>query len=228
MNKKQLVKAEFSLKYHSSGSDEFQPGAGGRVLRNLLEITSVREINKIAFAGYIAAESKVISQFTKDQRLIVSDIHQIHKWFLGEIYAWAGTLRSVNITKDGFTFATAYALPTVLDNFEAEVLSVHTPCHEGPLEIVARHIAVVQCELLLMHPYREGNGRTARLLASLMAYQAGLPGIDFSFIKSRGKELEGYVSAIQRGVKKDYAPMARIVLRALHTALRRTGVTSAV
>jgi cell filamentation protein len=228
MSKNKLVKSEVGLKYHSSGVDEFQPGSGRRVLKNLLEITSVHEINKIEFAGYIAAERKVMSAFTKDQCLIVNDIHQINKWFLGHIYAWAGTLRSVNITKNDFTFATAFALPSLLDEFEAEVLAVHTPCHEDSLEVVAGHIALVQCELLLMHPYREGNGRTARLVASLMAYQAGLPGIDFSFIKSRGKEFDGYVSAIQQGVRKDYAPMTGIVLRALRGALGRAGVISAV
>ncbi len=30
-------------------------------------------------------------------------------------------------------------------------------------------------ELVLIHPFREGNGRVARLLSTLMAFQAGLP-----------------------------------------------------
>jgi len=184
------VKRKPGVKYLASGIDEFQPGSGRRVLKNLLGNTSVRNIDKVEFAGYLTAERKVIAEFTEDQQLTVSDINQINKWFLGDIYSGAGTIRSVNISKDGFTFATAFALPQVLKDFEKEVISVHTPCQGNALEEMAVHIAIVQCELLLLHPYREGNGQTARLMATLMAYQAGLPGIDFGFIKSRGKEFK--------------------------------------
>jgi hypothetical protein len=40
-----------------------------------------------------------------------------------------------------------------------------------------------------------------------MAYQAGQPGIDFGFIGGRGKEFQGYVSAIQAGMRQAYGPM---------------------
>lgn len=210
------------LKYLSSGIDEFQPGSGGRVLKNSLGITSVRKMDKEEITGYLRAERKIISTFTKDQQLTVDDIHQIHRWFLGDIYPWAGTIRNVNISKGGFTFATAYALPQALNDFGNDVLAAHTPCHGGNLDEIAAHIAIVHSEFLLLHPYREGNGRTARLVASLMAYQAGQPGIDFGFIGGRGKEFERYVGAIQEGVKNNYHPMTKIVLRALRQAARVT------
>ncbi len=37
-------------------------------------------------------------------------------------------------------------------------------------------MAVTHTELILVHPFREGNGRLTRLLNTLMALQAGLPG----------------------------------------------------
>ena len=45
-----------------------------------------------------------------------------------------------------------------------------------------------------MHPFREGNGRLARLLALLMALQAGLPPLDFSPLTGRGKR--AYIAGI--------------------------------
>ena len=39
--------------------------------------------------------------------------------------------------------------------------------------------AAVHAEPILIHPFREGNGRCARLLATLMGLQAGLPALDF-------------------------------------------------
>ncbi len=85
---------------------------------------------------------------------------------------------------------------------------------------------MVHAEVLVLHPYREGNGRTARLLATLMAYQAGLPGIDFGFIGSRGLEFAKYASAVQSALTRRVKPMERIVLRALRRALRRATTES--
>jgi hypothetical protein len=52
------------------------------------------------------------------------------------------------------------------------------------------------------------HGRLARLLATLMALQAGLPLLDFSGI--RGKKREAYFAAVQSGMDRNYAPMEKI------------------
>ena len=69
-------------------------------------------------------------------------------------------------------------------------------------------MAIVHTELVLIHPYREGNGRITRLLATLMATQAGLPLLDFSQIK--GKKKEDYFAAVRAGMNKDYTLMVSI------------------
>jgi cell filamentation protein len=220
------MKKGSAVQYVASGVNEFEPGSGGKVLKNLLEITSARKMHETEFSGYLTAERRVMTEFTKGQWITLDDLHRIHKGFLGGIYSWAGTIRSVNISKGGFTFATTYALRAALKEFADHVLPAHTPPRGDSLKEIAEHIATVQCEFLLLHPYREGNGRTARLVATLMAYQAGLPGIDFSFIGGRGKEFRKYVAGIQKGVGKNYTLMTEIVLRALRRALRRAGASS--
>jgi cell filamentation protein len=158
---------------------------------------------------------------TAAHRFALNDINLIHKKFLGNIYSWAGTYRDVNLSKGGFVFASAMAIPQMMKEFERRVLRKHTPCREGAVDEIAERLAIVHVEFLLIHPYREGNGRTARLLATLMAYQAGMPGLDFGFIGSRGREFDRYVSAIHAGVKENYRPMAAIMKRALSRALRK-------
>lgn len=69
-------------------------------------------------------------------------------------------------------------------------------------------MAIVHTELILIHPFREGNGRIARLLAILMALQAGLPLLDFrGFEKERQKE---YFVAAQNGMDRNYEPMKMV------------------
>ena len=126
----------------------------------------------------------------------------------------------MNLLKGGFPFAAAMAIPQAMKDFERRFLSRYTPCRGTTVDEIAAHIAAVHVEFLLIHPYREGNGRTARLLATLMAYQARLPGLDFGFISSRGREFDRYVSAIHAGMKQNYRPMSEIMKKALSRALR--------
>lgn len=55
---------------------------------------------------------------------------------------------------------------------------------------------------MLIHPFRDGNGRLARVLAPLMALQAGLRLLDFSLMAGTGKT--AYIAAIQAGLDKRY------------------------
>jgi cell filamentation protein len=210
------------VKYRVSGRKAFQPGSKGKVLGNLLGITSLRAMEEAELAAAINAEHALIGLYGEFHRFTRSDIDRIHQLFLGKIYAWAGTTRDVNLSKGGFTFAPWNLVPQLMDDLERDVLAKHTPCEGATIEEIAEHIAVVHVEVLLIHPYREGNGRTARLLATMMAYQAGMPGIDFGFIGSRGKEFDGYVGAVQAGLDDNDAPMTAIVLRALKRALTRS------
>ncbi len=166
----------------------------------------------------IKAEQNLVDTYSEDHQFTVEDLHLINKTFLGEIYPWAGTYRTVNLSKGGFPFATAFAIPKAMEKFEQGILSKNTPCNIAEIEELSGRIALVHVEFLLIHPYREGNGRTARLLATLSAYQAGMPGIDFSFIRGRGKEFDRYVRAIQLGIKQEYGLMQEIIERALRLA----------
>ncbi|HWF60400.1 MAG TPA: hypothetical protein VN666_08840 [Nitrospira sp.] len=58
------------------------------------------------------------------------------------------------------------------------------------------------------HPFREGNGRLARVLSTLMAIQAGLPLLDFRSMTGAGKL--AYITAIQTGLDKVYVSMERL------------------
>lgn len=107
---------------------------------------------------------------------------------------------------------------------ERGALREHTPCREASDADVARAVAEVHAELILVHPFREGNGRLARLLALLMALQAGLPPLDFGPLAGRGKR--AYIAGIHAAVGRDYAPLAAMFVRVIGRS-RRRAVSSA-
>lgn len=59
----------------------------------------------------------------------------------------------------------------------------YTPCRTDVIQEQEETLAVVRAEPILIHPFREGNGRCARILSTLKALQTDLPPLDFSGIQ---------------------------------------------
>jgi len=112
----------------------------------------------------------------------------MHQMWMGGIYEWAGRYRRVNLSKGAFPFAAAARIPDLMDAFEKGPLQRFTPCVFETQPEVAHALAVVHTELLLIHPFREGNGRVARMLAIVMAAQADLPPLDFGHLQGRKRK----------------------------------------
>jgi cell filamentation protein len=134
---------------------------------------------------------------------------RMHRDWLGHLYGWAGRYRTVDMSKGGFTWPPAMRVEQNMAFIERETFKVKTPCRPGPLERVAHDMAEVHAELLLVHPFREGNGRLARWVADLMALQAGNPLPAYRFA-GRGAEAEKkrYLAAVKMGYQKDYEALA--------------------
>lgn len=206
-------------RYEPSGAEaEFEPGSRGRVLRNLPGVRSVRDMARRESAALLAATERLIAETETAQRFTAADICRMHRVWLGDLYAWAGEYRSVNLARGDFTFAVAREIPRLMREFEHKALREHTPCRPEAADDVARALAVVHAELILIHPFRDGNGRCARLLATLMGLQAGLPPLDFHGV--RGRERQRYIAAIHAALDRDYEPMTAVFRRIMARTLR--------
>ena len=208
-------------RYETTGlvEGQYQPRSHGRVLRNLLDITRKREMDRTELVEQLRAMAELVDRYDRDHRFTADDICGIHRIWLGPVYAWAGKYRKVNLTKDDFPFAAASQVPRVMAEFEKNCLAKFTPCRSGSLEAIIRALAVVHTELVLIHPFREGNGRVARMLASLMSLQAGLPALDFGGV--RAWKRQEYFAAVQAGVRRDYRPMERIFTSVIRRTSRK-------
>ncbi len=200
-------------RYDTSGNIEaqYEPDSDNRVLANKLGITDPEEMAAQELEHLEQLYDYVLDAVTLDQRLSVRDLCAWHRRWLGDVYDWAGSYRSVNMGKGGFLFAAAAQIPRLMDKFDEDVLGRYTPCQSMTEQRLAEAIAVVHVELILIHPFREGNGRLSRLWATVMALQAGWPVLDFT---SWHSDKEAYFSAIQAGLD-DYQPMIERVTRVL-------------
>lgn len=113
-------------------------------------------------------------------------LQTIHQCLFGEIYDFAGQLRTVNIAKGNFRFAPVVYLKAALENIDKMPQNTFE-------EIVEKYV-----EMNIAHPFREGNGRSARIWLDLMFKAALGKVVDWSQV-----DKEDYLLAMERSPIKD-------------------------
>lgn len=202
---------------------EFQPGSRGRVLANQLSITRVGDMQVAETRGLLVLTDALLDEVEEGQRFTSQDLCTWHRRWLGDIYPWAGEYRQVNMGKSGFQFASAHLIHGLMTGYERDVLAAHTPCNGMDDARLLSALARTHAEFILIHPFREGNGRLARLINTLMALQAGLPLLDFDGLRGPAKKI--YIAAIHAAVGCDYAPLERVFANVVRRS-RKTAISS--
>ena len=158
------------------------------VLGNKLNISNQVELNRV--------EEKLSKQKAK-QLFESGDINhvevgtfaglaKIHAYLFGEVYAFAGQVRDVNLAKGNFRLAPLMYLQHSL----AHISAIPQQSFE--------HVIEKYVEMNVAHPFREGNGRATRIWLDLMLKKELLHVIDWNAV-DKGE----YLSAMERSVVKD-------------------------
>lgn len=177
------------------------------VLRNKLNITDQEELND----AERAITSVKISQALIDRiegNFDFEHLKQIHKFLFQDIYDWAGCVRTVNIAKGNAFCRTEYIekqMNDLLGKLKAENYLIN--CKDK--EVLGKRLAYYLGEINVIHPFREGNGRTQRLFIEHLAYNAGYV-LDFMKIKS-----EDMLRASVEAYACKYELMEEIIIKAL-------------
>ena len=110
----------------------------------------------------------------------------IHQYLFDEIYDFAGKVRTVNLAKGNFRFASVMYLQAALENIEKMPQSTFD-------EIIEKYV-----EMNIAHPFREGNGRSTRIWLDLILKKELYMVIDWSLA-----DKEDYLLAMERSPIKD-------------------------
>ena len=113
-------------------------------------------------------------------------LQAIHKYLFEDIYDFAGEIRTVNFAKGNFRFAPLMYLQAALENIDKMPQSTFD-------EIVEKYV-----EMNIVHPFREGNGRSTRIwLDHILKTEIGKV-VDWSKV-----DKEDYLLAMERSPIKD-------------------------
>lgn len=158
------------------------------ILDNKLNMTSQIELAK--------AEERISKQKAR-QLFDLGDISKvnvgtfeglafIHGYLFGDIYDFAGKIRTVNIAKGNFRFAPLMYLDQALKYIDAMPQGTYE-------QIIEKYV-----EMNIAHPFREGNGRATRIWLDLILKKEIQKVIDWNLV-----DKDEYLSAMERSVVKD-------------------------
>lgn len=113
-------------------------------------------------------------------------LKSIHKYLFEDIYDFAGKVRTVNIAKGNFRFAPVMYLDAALANIDKMPQNTFD-------KIIEKYV-----EMNIVHPFREGNGRSGRIWLDLIfKTELGMV-VDWSKV-----DKEDYLLAMERSPIRD-------------------------
>lgn len=184
--------------------ETYDPAIGGGVLRN---IPGIREFDALRAYDYRLSFARRTELELRPELVARTfdgeHMKALHGRLFGDVYEWAGQYRTVNMSKGGagpFADAQNGAIDAYLTDVQGRVIQTDWQRLDRPT--FAERAAEVFARVNQAHPFREGNGRTAKLFMEHVAERS-----QFTFEFERvPTDVWNYASALSRPPKFVYAP----------------------
>jgi cell filamentation protein len=153
----------------ATGPDPYRDPASV-VFRNLLGITDAVELAQVE-AALSASRLIDLERHRLAGHYDLDHLRAFHRYIPGDVYEWAGELRTVSIAKGSL-----FCLPQHLKPYGAEIFGWLAAANRlrglAREQFIAR-LAEFLADVNALHPFREGNGRAQRAFFSQLAHDAG-------------------------------------------------------
>ncbi|WP_462166311.1 Fic/DOC family protein [Pseudoalteromonas sp. GB43] len=140
------------------------------VLINLLDIRE-SDILDQAEAEFTAERYRTYDSPEQPlSKFSLEHLKHLHHHLFQDLYVWAGQIRDVDISKGNTRFCTWTRIEPEANKLFRTIPAISN-CHNND-ELIEK-VADLFCELNLLHPFREGNGRVLRFFFEEMLYSIG-------------------------------------------------------
>jgi len=193
--------------YYEYEQDSYYCYPGTYVLKNKLNITDADEL-KSAEREITSLRTAQLMIEPMDGTLDFGYLKQIHRFLFGDIYEWAGSVRSVNISK-GNQFCRCELIEEQMSQIMGK-LADENYLYGLDKEKLAERLAYYIGEINAIHPFREGNGRSQRMFIEVLALRNRYH-LDFALISN-----EEMLEASMQTFNLKYELMTALLLRAMN------------
>lgn len=155
---------------------------GTGTLRNLFGERDARVLQRLEYAATAIRGRELLEGSAPIERSYGAEhLKAIHAYLFQDVYEWAGEYRSVNMSKIGdvvpFADARGPDIGEILDEVQRYARGVDWAELDGDRFVVAS--AAIFSYVNQSHPFRDGNGRAAKVFLGHLAEQSGFT-FDFS------------------------------------------------
>lgn len=206
------------MKYDSDKDYIYYPNSTAPI--NKLGIKNAKEIEELETQLFL----KTYEYFHKDlnENTIFNQkyLKDLHKFAFSKLYSWAGKYRNKNISKGNAVFCQAIHLKNQMNRMFSKFKKDHylNNFRDKSVEEFASKIACYMCELVVLHPFFELNGRTIRLFFDMIAIYNGYEYIDYGNISN--SKNNAFIQASKYCMNGDCTPMEKIILNGLEKSKR--------
>lgn len=183
---------------YSPGATPLDPDeAAGLIPRH---ITTQGELNEWEQTNILHAMPWVLRQRNKDL-LDTAFLREAHRRLFDQTWKWAGELRRSDKNIGGDWRHIPVDLRNLLDDVKAQIEFNAYP----PDDLVLRF----HHRLVWIHPFANGNGRHARLMADLLIQQLGRPAFSWGgqSLIAMSDTRQAYLSALRSADAHDYSQL---------------------
>ncbi|WP_111976839.1 Fic/DOC family protein [Algibacillus agarilyticus] len=179
---------------------------GTDILINKLNITDHAELSAAELEFTAFRYSEYTSNITSLTEFNLNHLKHLHWHLFQDVYSWAGDIRVVDISKGNTRFCTCPKINTELNK---QFLRIQA------LDLISKkldflvEITDIFCELNVIHPFREGNGRVQRFFFEELCFFLGMS-INWPDISK-----EEWITANVNGYNGDLNALQRIMALAI-------------
>ncbi|WP_052065973.1 Fic family protein [Thalassospira australica] len=181
------------------------------ILRNRLGLTKQAELDQVE-AAFVAARTIELSgmsdRFEGVVRFSLAHMQAIHRHLFGDVYGWAGELRTVDLAKGATRFANFGFIAREADKLVAGLEKENFLLGSDPKTFCDR-AGYYMGEWNVLHPFRDGNGRTLREYVGQLAWRAG------HVLRWDRVERTELVEASIAAYNGDHLPLSALLYRSL-------------
>lgn len=131
-------------------------------LKNKLHIHDAKKLQSIEYMQTAIKAGILLDQEPKIST--IKDLAKIHKFLFSGLYDWAGKYRKGNFQKNGYSFFDYQRFNYAEENIDNLLQRLSKKD-----ALSAYEYAEILDKINFMHPFREGNGRSAKIFLSCLA-----------------------------------------------------------
>ena len=177
----------------------------------LTQLTSRADRNAVESDAISLAYNKYVFEARRKKKgtqwLTEDFLCRVHRDMFGSIWEWAGTFRTDTLNIGLAPKLIPEQIRLLCDDF----LYWDSPASTMPvLEVAAR----LQNRLTKIHPFRNGNGRHARLITDIFFYsrEHPLPEWPQTHLMSEGNQIrERYIAAMKKADQEDFSDLIQFI-----------------